>query len=128
MKKVQYIIVFLLLSCQPNIKDNQKNVSKIKDTTPFVVKEIEYTTMDIAKNTLSNTVSIVMQDANRQVLALGSGVIIGNGKIVTNMHVISGAKYGYVMKYNSNHKNYISGYTSLDKENDLVLLSVPDYH
>jgi len=80
----------------------------------------------IAEMTLNNTVSIIMQDRNRQTLSLGSGVILDNGKVITNVHVISGATYGFVQKFNSQISYDIDGYFILDKYNDLVLLSVPE--
>lgn len=125
--KIFYLFIFLvLLSCQSNYKEHHKSDSKTNDTIQVVTKPGRLSPVEIAKNTLENTVSIVMQDKNRQTLALGSGVIIENGKIVTNIHVISGAKYGYALKNESDDKMHISGYLALDNENDLALLSVPE--
>lgn len=80
---------------------------------------------EIAKNCLPSTVSLVMEDNFKQPLSLGSGFIIENGKIVTNLHVIEGAKYGYVLVNGSSTKHKIQGYHSIDKQNDLAILSVP---
>jgi len=51
---------------------------------------------EIAKKCMSSTVSLVMEDNYKQPLSLGSGFIVGSGKIVTNVHVIENASYGYV--------------------------------
>lgn len=80
---------------------------------------------EIAKNCLPSTVSLVMEDNFKQPLSLGSGFIIENGKIVTNLHVIEGAKYGYVLVNGSSTKHKIQGYHSIDKQNDLAILSIP---
>ena len=80
---------------------------------------------EIAKNCLPSTVSLVMEDNFKQPVSLGSGFIIENGKIVTNLHVIEGAKYGYVFVNGSSTKHKIEGYFSIDKQNDLAILSVP---
>ena len=80
---------------------------------------------EIAKNCLPSTVSLVMEDNFKQPVSLGSGFIIENGKIVTNLHVIEGAKYGYVFVNGSSTKHKIQGYYSIDKQNDLAILSVP---
>jgi S1-C subfamily serine protease len=81
--------------------------------------------VDIAKNWLPSTVSLVMEDNFKQPLSLGSGFILGNGKVVTNLHVIEGAKYGSVFISGSSTKHKIEGYFSIDKQNDLAILSVP---
>jgi hypothetical protein len=83
------------------------------------------TAKEIAKNCLPSTVSLVMQDKFKQPISLGSGFIVDKGKIVTNLHVIEGAKYGYVLENGSSKKHKIEGYFSIDKKNDLVVLSIP---
>src|SRR5690606_35815551 len=80
---------------------------------------------EIAKNCMSSTVSLVMEDNYKQPVALGSGFIVDNGKVVTNLHVIEGAKYGSVFINGSSTKHKIEGYYAIDKKNDLVILSVP---
>lgn len=80
---------------------------------------------EIAKKCLPFTVSLVMEDYYKQPLSLGSGFIVGNGKIVTNVHVIENANYGFVTISGETKKHNIEGYYSIDKTNDLVLLSVP---
>lgn len=79
----------------------------------------------VAKSCLPSSVSILMEDRFKQPLSLGSGFIIENGKIVTNLHVIEDAKYGYVILSGSSVKHQIDGYFAVDRENDLAILSVP---
>jgi hypothetical protein len=81
--------------------------------------------VDIAKNWLPSTVSLVMEDNFKQPLSLGSGFIIGDGRVVTNLHVIEGTKFGSVFISGSSTKHKIEGYFSIDKQNDLAILSVP---
>lgn len=80
---------------------------------------------EIAKNCLPSTVSIIMEDNIKQPISLGSGFVLENGKVVTNLHVIEGAKYGYVLENGSSKKHSIKGYFQIDKTNDLAILSVP---
>ncbi|WP_298265945.1 S1C family serine protease [uncultured Lutibacter sp.] len=80
---------------------------------------------EIAKNCLPSTVSLVMEDKTKQPISLGSGFVLENGKVVTNLHVIEGAKYGYVLENGSSKKHSIKGYFQIDKTNDLAILSVP---
>jgi len=79
----------------------------------------------IANKVLQSTVSIITKDKNYQTLGLGSGFIIDNEKIVTNLHVIEGAKYVYIIKNNNKDEIQSSGYIAIDKINDLVILKVP---
>ena len=74
---------------------------------------------------MASTVSLVMEDNFKQPLSLGSGFIIDNGKVITNLHVIEDAKYGYVTISGESKKHKIEGYLVVDKTNDLALLSVP---
>lgn len=80
---------------------------------------------EIAKSSLPSTVSLVMEDNYKQPISLGSGFIVGDGRIVTNLHVIEGAKYGSVFVNGSSKKHKIEGYFAIDKVNDLAILSVP---
>jgi S1-C subfamily serine protease len=80
---------------------------------------------EIAKNCLPSTVSLVMEDKTKQPISLGSGFVLEKGKVVTNLHVIEGAKYGYVLENGSSKKHSIKGYFQIDKINDLAILSVP---
>ena len=80
---------------------------------------------EIAKNIFSSTVLIVVQDANSQPLALGSGFIVGEGKIISNMHVVEGGAGGYVKLVGKEGKHEIKGILAKCEELDLVLLSVP---
>jgi hypothetical protein len=80
---------------------------------------------EIAKKCMTSTVSLVMEDNFKQPLSLGSGFIVDDGKIITNLHVIEDAKYGYVTISGESKKHKIEGYLAIDKTNDLALLSVP---
>ena len=80
---------------------------------------------EIAKKCMASTVSLVMEDNFKQPLSLGSGFIVGDGKVITNLHVIENAKYGYATISGQSKKHKIEGYFVVDKINDLALLSVP---
>jgi S1-C subfamily serine protease len=81
---------------------------------------------EIARKIFPSTVLIVVQDANSQPLALGSGFIVGDGKIVSNMHVVEGGSGGYVKLIGKEGKHQIKGVLAKNEELDLVLLSVTD--
>lgn len=77
-------------------------------------------TYEIAKY-LSSTVTIFLDDNTKA----GSGFIIDNGKIVTNLHVIEGSKSGYVIINGTYTRHEIDGYFDYDNKTDLAILSVP---
>ncbi len=82
-------------------------------------------TKEVAGKILSSTVSMITKDKDFQTLALGSGFITDNEEVVTNLHVVEGAKHVFVIKNKSVEEIGSSGYISLDKENDIILLKVP---
>ncbi len=112
--------IILFMACQNYSPKAKEPVSKSE--TPIVQRQSD---ISIAELTLASTVSITMQDRNRQIYGLGSGVIIDSGMVITNLHVVAGATFGYVQEVNDAHKHRIEGYLAIDKVNDLALLSVP---
>ena len=81
-------------------------------------------TTEIAKSAIESTVSIIALDKNSQPLGYGSGFIIEDELIATNVHVIEGSTSGYVLVNGQVKKYIIDGYYSIDKSNDLVILKV----
>jgi len=78
----------------------------------------------IAKTAISSTVSIIAVDQISQPLTYGSGFIVGDGLIATNVHVIEGSSSAYVFKNGEQTKYIVSGYVAIDYTNDLVILKV----
>lgn len=70
---------------------------------------------------LNSTVTIFLDDNTKS----GSGFIIEDGKIITNLHVIEGNKNGYVIINGTDIKHKIEGYFDYDSKTDLAILSVP---
>lgn len=87
---------------------------------PFIVTS--QSTTEIAKNTIQSTVSIVALDNSLQPLGFGSGFIIDDELIVTNVHVIEGCSSAYILVNGQEKKIKIEGYLAIDKTNDLVIL------
>ncbi|MCW5908160.1 MAG: trypsin-like peptidase domain-containing protein [Chitinophagales bacterium] len=116
-------ILFVLLTSLFTSCNNHSSEKKPRDVKFASPVSTQLTPEEIAKDALSYTVAITVQDKDHQTLGLGSGFIVENGVIVTNLHVIEGAKYAFVNlrkeKYN------VDGYLAIDNKNDLALLAVP---
>ncbi len=82
------------------------------------------TAIEIAKTGIKSTVSIVALDNISQPLGFGSGFIIDDETIVTNVHVVEGCNSAYVLLNGQEKKYSVSGYVAIDKANDLVILKV----
>jgi len=80
---------------------------------------------EIAKEAFASTVLVVIEDANGEPVLLGSGFVIREHTIVTNMHVIEGAYQGYVKQIDSETKHKLEAVLQSDSSHDLAVLSVP---
>jgi tetratricopeptide (TPR) repeat protein len=70
-------------------------------------------------------VSVITYDAKGEPLMTGSGFFIRPGEIVTNLHVIEGARRVAIRTLDGKGKTYeAEGVVALDEEGDMALLSV----
>jgi S1-C subfamily serine protease len=79
---------------------------------------------EIAKLVSPSVVLLVMEDSNGQPLAMGSGFVIKDGIVATNLHVVEGASRGYAKLADRKDKFNISGTVATDATRDIVLLAV----
>jgi hypothetical protein len=82
------------------------------------------TPQEIARKAFASTVLLVMEDANGQPFALGSGFFVRDGEIASNLHVVEGAARGYAKLVGKRKKYDIEGFTAVDPERDLVVLKI----
>jgi V8-like Glu-specific endopeptidase len=82
------------------------------------------TAPQIAGKAFESTVLLVMEDANGQPISLGSGFLVREGEIASNLHVIKGASRGYAKLVSQKDKYDIQGITGIDTDRDLVLLKI----
>jgi S1-C subfamily serine protease len=78
----------------------------------------------VAQNSFPSVVLLVMEDANGQPIALGSGFFVRENVIASNFHVIEGASSGYAKLIGQKTKYDITGLAGVDTMHDLVLLNV----
>ena len=82
------------------------------------------TTQQIARKAFQSTVLLLMEDANRQPISLGSGFFVAPDQIATNLHVVEGARSGFAKLIGKDTKYEIQGYTAIDEKRDLIILKV----
>jgi len=82
------------------------------------------TAQEIARKAFASTVLLVMEDSNGQPLSLGSGFLVRDGAIASNLHVVEGAARGYAKLVGEKTKYDIEGITAVDPERDLVILKI----
>ncbi|HEX8493800.1 MAG TPA: trypsin-like peptidase domain-containing protein [Pyrinomonadaceae bacterium] len=80
---------------------------------------------DLIRRVKPSVVSIITYDAKGGALMTGSGFFVRPGEVVTNMHVIEGARRAEVRTLDGKGRTYpVTGALALDEEGDLALLSV----
>lgn len=87
---------------------------KAQETLPELVKRVK-----------PAVVSIATFDGGGEALMTGSGFFVGQGKVVTNLHVIRGAVRVEVKTLDGKGRTYpVAGLLAVDEEGDLALMSV----
>jgi len=81
---------------------------------------------DVASRAFPSVVLLIMRDANRQPLSLGSGFFVNANTVATNAHVIEGAASGTVRIVGRETKYAIEGTVGVDERRDIVLLRIRD--
>ena len=80
---------------------------------------------DLVKRVKPAIVAIVTYDANGAPLMTGSGFFLRPGQVVTNLHVIRGARRCEVKTLDGKGRIYpVAGILDVDEEGDLAMLSV----
>jgi tetratricopeptide (TPR) repeat protein len=80
---------------------------------------------DLVKRVKPAVVAIATYDADGEAIMTGSGFFLRPGEVVTNLHVIRGAKRCEVKTLDGKGKVFpVAGTLAIDEEGDLALLSV----
>ncbi len=84
---------------------------------------------ELVKRVKPSIVAIVTYDASGVALTTGSGFFLRPGQVVTNLHVIRGARRCEVKTLDGKGRIYqVAGLLDVDEEGDLALLSVEGPH
>ena len=84
------------------------------------------TVREITQKALASTVLLVAEDAKHKTIGRGSGFVVQGTQIVSNFHVVKDAAKVYAKLVGQDTLFDIKGIIAIDRENDLVLLDVPD--
>src|SRR5207247_2556578 len=80
---------------------------------------------NLVRQVKGSVVSVLTYDAKDEPLISGSGFYIRPGEVVTNMHVIRGARRVEIHTLEGKGRTYpVAGALAVDEEADLALLSV----
>lgn len=83
-----------------------------------------FDSVEICRLSFPSVYVINAKDKNGRDLSYGSGFHVGDGRVVTNLHVVQGASVVTVRRINSKDDKPIRGFTGVDVVNDLVVLQV----
>jgi hypothetical protein len=83
---------------------------------------------EIVQRIFSSVTLIICQDSHAQPVSLGSGFVVADETVATNLHVVEGASAGFVRLIGAPRKYAVSGIIGTDRAHDLALLSVPGVH
>lgn len=81
-------------------------------------------TEQIAEKALAATVYLEMTDTEGQILGFGSGFLVEQNQVATNLYIVEGAAKGTVTQGGKPTKYIIEGMSATDEENGLALLRV----
>src|SRR6266403_3087109 len=80
---------------------------------------------DLVRRVKPSVVSVLTYDAKNEPRISGSGFFVRPGEVVTNLHVISGARRVEIHTLEGKGRTYpVGGALAVDEEGDLALLSV----
>jgi Flp pilus assembly protein TadD len=93
--------------------------------TVFQVAQAQETLPELIRRVKPAVVAVITYDAKDEMQMTGSGFFIRPGQVLTNLHVVDGARRAEIRTLDGKGKIYaVSGIVSLDDEGDLAVLSV----
>jgi tetratricopeptide (TPR) repeat protein len=96
--------------------------------SPFIASAVPaqaaQTAQTVAQKALQSVVMLTME-AKGKTTSFGSGFVVRAGAVATNLHVVEGSVRGSARLVGMSDEYRVAGILALDREQDLVLLSVP---
>lgn len=119
-----FICLILFVISQSVRGQSDPAVATKIDKLPAIAQTTE-SLPDLVRRVKPSVVSVLTYDAKGEPLISGSGFFIRPGQVVTNMHVIRGARRVEIHTLEGKGRTYpVAGALTVDEEADLALLSV----
>ena len=119
------VVCLSLLACVQGVRAQDTNADAAKLDKLKVVGQTQESLPDLVRRVKPSVVSVLTYDAKGEPLISGSGFFIRPGQVVTNMHVIRGARRVEIHTLEGKGRTYpVAGALAVDEEADLALLSV----
>jgi tetratricopeptide (TPR) repeat protein len=97
----------------------------VTHSAAVAVEAQEASLPELVRRVKPSVVSIITYDAKGETLMTGSGFFISPGQVLTNLHVIEGARRAEIRTLDGKGKTYpVLGMIDVDEEGDLALLSI----
>jgi tetratricopeptide (TPR) repeat protein len=104
----------------------QETVAQRQETVAAPSQPAQVSLPELIRRVKPSVVAIVTYDARGNTLLSGSGFFLSAGQVVTNLHVVEGARRAEVKTLDGKGRVYpVEGVLATDEEADLAVLSVP---
>jgi hypothetical protein len=109
-----------LFGCRPSEQATQVENSQVQQSP----NNAPLTPVEIAQQAFKSVAFITLNDAVGATVAIGSGYVIANGLLVTNLHVVADGESAFVRLVGQERTYPVQGVVAFDEINDLALLAV----
>ena len=122
---LRLVVVLSLISICQVAWAQESNLEAARIDKLKFVGQVQESLPDLVRRVKPSVVSVLTYDAKGEPLISGSGFFIRPGQVVTNMHVIRGARRVEIHTLEGKGRTYpVAGALAVDEEADLALLSV----
>jgi tetratricopeptide (TPR) repeat protein len=122
---LRLVLCLSLLASVQAVRAQDTNSDAAKLDRPKAVGQTPESLPDLVRRVKPSVVSVLTYDAKGEPLISGSGFFIRPGQVVTNMHVIRGARRVEIHTLEGKGRTYpVAGALAVDEEADLALLRV----
>jgi S1-C subfamily serine protease len=125
-KKILSILLLVLLATTVGLAYCIYDISKRDTPNPKIVFNVSSTVPNIPAGLSKSAVMILVVDADGNVTAGGSGVIVEKRLIITNNHVVSGVDVGGRVQVHLDDRQIVGSIVDKDPPRDLAVISTTE--
>lgn len=111
-------------------KNKKRKEPKFKVASTFVlvilIFSFSFSTLQAQAPNLESVVIVEHKDASGKTLNITTGIIVRDGYVATNYHIVPGSDHLEISKYGSKETYSSPGYLAVKESKDLIILQVPD--